>query len=145
MLRKFFCSLGLAVLLACSVSVAAKPANDSNLLSGFDDYNYQTVTPQGHLSGALSIVLGTAANNGLSNYITDITAIESASCTNEAKMKAFLKKCRKTIKKAKLPKVSNYKEEEVDITYYAKEGMIISITNIDNDLSTIVVITGTKN
>ncbi|MBD5187503.1 MAG: hypothetical protein HDS96_00070 [Bacteroidales bacterium] len=143
MIKKLFRLACVAIMLACSASVSAKTSDSVELLTDFADYNHQFISSvQGEIPGPVKIAIGASLNQGLTQYVENIVTVEQATCMDESKIKDFIKKCNKVIKKSKVPEISSNESEDVIIKMYAETGRLIILTQIDNDLATIVVVTG---
>lgn len=151
MLRKLFLCVAIAFgcSFGCLMAAASESVDTVSILCNFNDFNYQKIFAEGN-HGQLPETLGAALapafqQIGLNKFVSNITMIEQAACYSKSKMNSFLKKCAKTIKKAKLPKVHGFNADDVFTEFYAKEGLIICLSKIDDDIASIVVIAGNNN
>lgn len=151
MLRKLFLCITIAFgcSFVCLEAMASEAVDAIGILHNFDDFNHRIIYEEGmhgQLPETLSAALAPGFQQfGFNEYVSDITMIEQAACYSKSKMNSFLKKCAKTIKKAKLPQIKKIDVDDISVIFYAKEGQIIYLSKIDDDIASIVVITGTNN
>lgn len=151
MLRKLF--LCITIVFGCSFVCLEAMASDAveaiGILHNFDDFNHRIIYVEGEhgqLPETLNAALAPGFQQiGLNEYVSDIAMIEQAACYSKSEMKSFFKKCAKTIKKAKLPQIKKFDVDDISVIFYAKEGQIVCLSQIDDDIASIVVITGTNN
>lgn len=134
MLRNRILSLvGLLILAVVSVN--------GQILKDLDKYQYSYI--QGEQLDPI-VAEATMASFGLiidtNKYISKMTSLETAVCIEEKDVKGFIKKARKLIKKEKAPLIQSVNNEAMTMELYAKDGEIIALSNIDNEVATIYVI-----
>ena len=134
MLRNRILSLfGLLILAVVSVN--------GQILKGLENYQY-SYTQAEQLDPA--VAEATMASFGLiidtDKYVSKMTSLETAVCIEEKDVKGFIKKARKLIKKEKAPLIQSVNNEAMTMELYAKDGEIIALSNIDNEVAMIYVI-----
>lgn len=134
MLRNRILSLfGLLMLAVISVN--------GQILKGLENYQY-SYTQAEQLDPA--VVEATMASFGLlidtDKYVSKMTSMEVATCYEEKDVKSFIKKAKKIIKKEKAPLIQTVNNEAMTMELYAKDGEIIALSNIDNEVAIVYVI-----
>lgn len=134
MLRNRILSLvGLLMLAVVSVN--------GQILKGLEKYQY-SYTQTDQLDPV--VAEATMASFGLiidtDKYVSKMTSLETAVCIEEKDVKNFIKTAQKIIKKEKVTLIQTVKNEAMTMELYAKDGEIIALSNIDNEVATIYVI-----
>lgn len=114
---------------------------NGQILKGLENYQY-SYTQAEQLDPV--VVEATMASFGLlidtDKYVSKMTSMEVATCYEEKDVKSFIKKAKKIIKKEKAPLIQTVNNEAMTMELYAKDGEIIALSNIDNEVAIVYVI-----